>query len=144
MEHSRKDLIGGGALILVGASVTAHSILALNMGTVMRMGPGFFPSALGIILMLLGVLLILPALKASDALPKVAWRSVLCILGSLVAFYLAARFGVIPAVAALVIVASLADDKLSIVGTIVFTVILCLAAYTMITVLGLPLRLIIW
>lgn len=48
-----KDLIGGVLLIVVGAAVLTHSI-AYHIGTLVQMGPGFFPFFLGVILALVG------------------------------------------------------------------------------------------
>ncbi|MBW9105034.1 tripartite tricarboxylate transporter TctB family protein [Paraburkholderia phenoliruptrix] len=48
-----KDLIGGGLLIVVGIAVLAHSV-TYHIGTLVQMGPGFFPFFLGLILGLVG------------------------------------------------------------------------------------------
>ncbi|MBL3960955.1 tripartite tricarboxylate transporter TctB family protein [Burkholderia sp. KCJ3K979] len=48
-----KDLIGGALLIVVGVGVLTHSV-AYHIGTLVQMGPGFFPFFLGLILALVG------------------------------------------------------------------------------------------
>ncbi|MFB9121825.1 tripartite tricarboxylate transporter TctB family protein [Paraburkholderia dipogonis] len=48
-----KDLIGGTLLIIVGIAVLTHSV-AYHIGTLVQMGPGFFPFFLGLILALVG------------------------------------------------------------------------------------------
>jgi hypothetical protein len=48
-----KDLIGGALLVAVGIGVLTHSV-AYRIGTLVQMGPGFFPFFLGLILALVG------------------------------------------------------------------------------------------
>ncbi|MEX3959399.1 tripartite tricarboxylate transporter TctB family protein [Trinickia symbiotica] len=48
-----KDLIGGALLIVVGIAVLMHSV-TYHIGTLVQMGPGFFPFFLGLILGLVG------------------------------------------------------------------------------------------
>jgi len=52
------------------------------------MGPAYFPSVLGAILVVLGLILVFRSFKAIDAeLPtKTHWRPLICILGAVVLF----------------------------------------------------------
>ena len=81
-----KDFFAG--LIFVGFGLAAIIIGSnYSLGTAARMGPGYFPRILGILLVLLGVALSLRALKIKgEPLPKWHWRPTLIVLGSVVAF----------------------------------------------------------
>src|ERR1700687_6325359 len=81
-----KDFFAG--LIFV-AFAPAAIIIGSNysLGSAARMGPGYFPRILGILLLLLGAALSLRALKIKgDALPRWYWKPLLIVLGSVVAF----------------------------------------------------------
>ena len=86
MEFIRhpKDFVAGLMFVAVGA---AAIVIAANypLGTAARMGPGYFPRILGILLILLGSALALRALRLRGAkLPGWHWRPTLIVLGSVV------------------------------------------------------------
>lgn len=65
--HSRrKDLAGGLLLAITGAAVALRAT-HYSLGTLNRMGPGYFPLALGVLLAVCGVLIVINALFASPA-----------------------------------------------------------------------------
>ena len=81
-----KDFVAGLMFAAVGA---AAILIAANypLGTAARMGPGYFPRILGILLIVLGAALALRALKLNGSpLPGWHWRPVLIVLGSVVLF----------------------------------------------------------
>ena len=85
-----KDFWAGVLYITFGATAVA---IALNYpaGTAGRMGPGYFPRALGAILVALGLLLSLRALRLEGA--RIAFASpkpLLVVIGSVVVFGIAA------------------------------------------------------
>jgi hypothetical protein len=81
-----KDFFAGLLFVAFGlAAVIIGSNYSL--GTAARMGPGYFPRILGILLLVLGVALSLRALKIKgEPLPRWYWRPTLIVLGSVVAF----------------------------------------------------------
>ena len=81
-----KDFVAG--LLFVAVGIAAIVIAAnYSLGTAARMGPGYFPRILGILLILLGSVLALRALRLSGApLPRWHWRPTLVVLGSVVLF----------------------------------------------------------
>jgi putative tricarboxylic transport membrane protein len=108
-----QDLIGGLLSIALGvfALVTASSY---PMGSLLRMGPGFFPGALAGLIILLGFALIGAALRSRSNQPNVdiRLRSVVTIgLGIVLFAELLERAGLIPATLALVLVSSLAEPR---------------------------------
>jgi len=81
-----KDFFAG--LIFVAFGLAAVIIGSnYSLGTAARMGPGYFPRILGILLLVLGVALSLRALKIKgEPLARWYWKPTLVVLGSVVAF----------------------------------------------------------
>lgn len=116
-------------------------------GTPARMGPGFFPTWIGLILAAVGVLIaVAPALPAPDAgdtdrAPVAArLRIMAAVLGSLLVFAIATPALGLPAgVMALVLTALLAQPALTLPKALVFAVLLAaLASALFVGGLGLP------
>lgn len=86
-------IVIGGAFALIARGLKLGDAVLLGgytMGTPARMGPGFFPFYLGLILMLLGVIILVSGFKAQpgDAgkLERFHWKPILFVLGSVVVF----------------------------------------------------------
>ena len=95
-----------------------------TMGTPARMGPGFFPFWLGIILMVLGVVIAALSLRPSRdtdvAFPRFHWRPILWVLGAVVLFGVILRpAGMLAAGFLLVFIASLGSQSFRPVATLV-------------------------
>jgi uncharacterized membrane protein YhdT len=111
----KRDYYAGGLMLLlgVGAAVTGSGY---KFGTLARMGPGFMPVVLGIVLAFLGILIAATALGSSEPDDKKflpdnpQWFGWLCILGGPVLFIILGQYlGMIPAVFACVFVCALGD-----------------------------------
>ena len=107
-----KDFYAGLLFIGIGA---AAILIALNypMGTAARMGPGYFPRALGGLLIMLGALSVLRSLRlAGEPLPRWRWRPLVVALGSVVVFGLIVQYaGLALSTVFLVFTASAASDE---------------------------------
>jgi hypothetical protein len=81
-----KDFFAGLIFVAFGlAAIIIGSNYAL--GSAARMGPGYFPRILGILLLVLGAALSLRALKIKGGpLPRWHWKPMLVVLGCVVAF----------------------------------------------------------
>ena len=81
-----KDFWSGVLFIAIGAT-TVLVALDYRMGTAGQMGPGYFPRALGTLLMMLGAISLLRGLRVRGA-PIGHWRMqpLIIILGSVVVF----------------------------------------------------------
>jgi hypothetical protein len=99
-----------------------------EIGTAARMGPGYVPTALGVIVILLGVALSAGALFAKAADEKVgkfAFREIILIIGSVVLFGVLLRpLGLIISLLVLVAVSSYASHEFSWRGMLVNAVVL--------------------
>jgi hypothetical protein len=107
-----------------------------DMGTAARMGPAFFPTMLGGLLLLLGIGIALRGILADTQDGKVArfhFKPLLFVLGSVVAFGLLLRpAGLLVALAALVVISSLGSDEFRLRDVLLLTVglgILVLAVF---------------
>jgi uncharacterized membrane protein YhdT len=115
----KRDYYAGALMLVlgVGAAVTGTGY---KIGTLARMGPGFMPVMLGIVLAFLGILIAGTALGSSEDdgkkfLPdNPQWFGWLCILGGPVLFIVLGQYGgMIPAVFACVFVCALGDNTAS-------------------------------
>jgi hypothetical protein len=111
----KRDFYAGLALIAVG-SIAAIAGPTYEIGTLMRMGPGFMPTALGIILIILGVIIAGSALTTApgedeDILPDdPQWIGWLLILAGPAAFIVLGKYGgLIPATFGCVFVSAFGD-----------------------------------
>ena len=111
----KRDYYAGGLMVLlgVGAAVTGTGY---KFGTLARMGPGFMPVMLGIVLAFIGILIAGTALGSSEPDDKKflpdnpQWFGWLCIIGGPVLFIILGQYGgMIPAVFACVFVCALGD-----------------------------------
>jgi len=111
----KRDFYAGGLIILFGL-VMALKGPTYNLGTLMHMGPGFLPTALGIILIGLGIAIASTALgvpegEDEDILPaNREWWGWACILAGPLCFILfGSYFGLIPGTFACVFVSAFGD-----------------------------------
>jgi putative tricarboxylic transport membrane protein len=82
-----------------------------QLGTSERMGPGYFPTALGSILAIFGVVSIARSfIRPGEAISAIAWRPLAFVLGSIVLFgLLLPRVGVLIALPCLIVVSAFAS-----------------------------------
>lgn len=107
-----KNLIAGGVFIAAGATFAAMS-LQFHMGNLTHMGPGYFPTALAVILAGLGVAIAAMAFVGEVVeLPSVSWRPLAMVMGGIVLFALLLRgAGLVPSIIVLVMVALLGSRR---------------------------------
>ncbi len=112
----KRDYYAGGLMLLIGVGA-AFTGSSYKFGSLARMGPGFMPVVLGIVLALLGVLIAGTALVSADAdnepvlPPRPQWFGWLCIIGGPILFILLGQTaGMVPAVFACVFVCALGDN----------------------------------
>jgi len=144
MIRHPKDFVAG--LLFAGVGILAI-IIASNypLGTAARMGPGYFPRILGILLILLGGALALRALKLNGPpLPRWHWRPVVVVLGSVVLFgFILIKLGLAISTVILIVLSSAASREFRPLESAVSGVllaILCISVF----VLALKLQLPIW
>lgn len=146
LSRDYRDIVGGGLLIVGGLFFTWYASTHYDLGTLRRMGPGMFPSALGVALALFGGLIAVPAIFREGVPPVVRIWTPLFVLAGVAAFAMTIRpFGLIPAILSVVIISSLAELKVRPVSLAVLCVVLCLIAWLTFRVgLGLPIAMWRW
>ena len=109
-KRDSTDLIGGLFITALGLFFVIYA-QRYSMGTLNRMGPAYFPVALGAVLALLGLLIAVPAWFRAGTGPDVNWKTLTIVIGSVVLFSATLQtLGLILASIITVVVASLADN----------------------------------
>lgn len=82
MNVNRKDLVAGILFAGFGVFVAAYAWSNLALGTAIRMGPGYFPLILGLLLLALGVYIAVRSFaQSTQVIGQLPWRAVV-ILGA--------------------------------------------------------------
>ncbi len=140
--RNQRDFGAGIMYMVIGLF---FAIMATNypMGTAAKMGPGYFPFYLGILMFLLGVLVAVKAFGAKaaiESIPKFNWRIIAQITGAVVLYgLLLPRLGFLIAVVVLVFVAASASREFTWKGTAINAAFLVTFTYS-VFVLGLKLQ----
>ena len=138
--RSNKDFLAGLLFILIGCVAIAVA-RGYPFGTTMRMGSGYFPTMLGAILILLGAWVLARGLR-TDAQVEGAWgwKPLFFVVLSIGMFgLLMPRFGLIPALVALVFVSALAGREFRFKEVLVLAfVVSALAVVLLLYVLKMP------
>lgn len=141
-----RDVIGGGALMLIGGYASIHALVTLKLGVVTQMGSGMFPVVLGTLLFLAGVIIFIPALFRAGVARRIDFRSFSAVVASILGFVLLIEpFGIVPAIFLLTAIASRADNKLSWKGVLALAAFLSCATYLIFIVgLKMPIKAFDW
>jgi len=141
-----RDIVCGGLLIVFGLGVSWYAAASYDLGTVRRMGPGMFPTALGVILAVLGLLIMVPAFFRTGERPYIRFFAPVFVLAGVAGFALLVRpFGLIPAILAVVVISSLAELKVRPVSLTLLSAGMCLLAWLVFRVgLGMTMPMFRW
>lgn len=112
LREFNRDRVGALLLILMGSGIVAQG-LTYRMGALTRMGAGFIPVVLGILLILVGMAIGVTAepgdFGTARSMPT-EWRGWLCILGGVLAFVVFGTYGgLVPATFLSVFIAAMGD-----------------------------------
>ena len=140
--RNQRDFGAGIMYMVIGLF---FAIMATNypMGTAAKMGPGYFPFYLGLLMFFLGLLVAVKAFSAKaaiESIPKFNWRIIAQITGAVVLYgLLLPRLGFLIAVVVLVFVAASASREFTWKGTLINAAFLVTFTYS-VFVLGLKLQ----
>ena len=141
-----KDHFGAALLILMGSGVVIEAS-RYPFGSLTQMGPGFIPTVLGVLLMLVGLAIGLtarsqekssrigrPSSRRPEHANRAEWRGWICIVAGVLAFVLFGHYGgLAPATFASVFIAALGERRnsvkdaallalgITIAGTLIFS-----------------------
>lgn len=110
--RSNRDFLAGLLFILIGGLAIAIA-RAYPMGSAMRMGPGYFPTLLGAILLLLGICVLVRGIRSGEKpIGDRGWRPLAMVTLSMLLFgFLVTRLGLVPALVAMFIVGAAAGRE---------------------------------
>ena len=138
---SQKDFFAGLMFLLVGLAF-AWGAGSYSVGTGARMGPGYFPMVLGVLLAVLGLIVTITALVVEtadgDPVGRIAWKPLIFIISGNLVF--GASIGGLPSIGlppmglifgifALTFVASNAGDEFKFKEVLILAVLLSLFSY---------------
>lgn len=110
---NKRELMSAGLLLAIGlASAIGGS--RYTVGSLDRMGPGFFPTALGVLLIFLSLLMVLtPVAQEDENAPErqaPQYRAWACVTAGVTAFIVLGLYGgLVPGTFALVMISALGD-----------------------------------
>ena len=134
---------GAGIMYMVIGLFFAIVATRYPMGTAAKMGPGYFPFYLGLLMVLLGLLVLVRSMgaKASiEAIPKFNWKIIAQITGAVVLYaLLLPRMGFLVAVVVLVLVSANASKDFTWKGSLMNAAFLVIFTYS-VFVVGLNLQ----
>ena len=144
MTVNRKDAAAGALFIVLGVIFGLNAYLNLELGTNIRMGPGYFPLLLSGTLVVLGLAILFHAFAVDDEpWGNIPWRGLFFILLGPIAFGLTlGRLGLVPSLAIISFITSFASYRMNALLAVALTVgltIFCVAVF--VWGLGSPIRL---
>jgi Tripartite tricarboxylate transporter TctB family len=153
---SQKDFFSGLMFLVVGIAF-AWGATKYSVGTGARMGPGYFPMLLGVVMGIMGAAIIFNSVTGNgrpggDKIGKWAWRPLGYILGANLVFGVLLgglpsiklpAMGLIAAIYALTIIASMAGERFRIKPVLILATVLSCGSYLAFIVL-LKLQMPVW
>lgn len=113
MLRSLKDLLAG--LIFIGFGLAfAFAASRYDLGTALRMGPGYFPVVLGGLLALLGAGIVAESFLRGEQTPigPIPWRGILLLTAAVLVFgFGVRRFGLAPSLFVATLLAALSSER---------------------------------
>ena len=138
---SQKDFFSG-LLYLVAGGAFAFGATNYNLGTAARMGPGYFPLLLGIMLAIIGVFIMFKSLTVEtqdgEKIGKWAWKPLFFIIAGNVLFGIllgglpsigVPAMGLIVAIYGTTLVVSFAGDTFKLKEVLILATILSIGSY---------------
>lgn len=138
---SQRDFVSGALFCVFGVAF-AWGATSYTVGDAARMGPGYFPRLVGILIAILGGLIMLSALRKGppdgDPIGAIAWRPLGYIIGANLAFGVLLAglpslgipaMGLIVAIYALTFISSLAGDQFSARSVAILATVLAIGSY---------------
>jgi hypothetical protein len=124
----RRDFYAGALMALIGVAAIAIG-RQYGVGALTAMKPGFFPVAVGALLVVVGIAIAVTGGRGEEidlghtAMPRWDWRGGCCILAGTICFIVLGQFfGLVPATIGCVFVAAMGDRKMAVARAAVLAV----------------------
>ena len=144
--RNHQDLWSGVMFVVLGVLFMVLS-RQYQMGTAAKMGPGYFPTVLGGILTVLGLMIVASAFSKSNPeaqLAKVGWRELfLLLLGVALFAVLLPKLGMVVSIWILIFVSALASHEFSFKETFISAIALSVLGWGVFAK-GLELQMAVW
>lgn len=138
---SQRDFYAGAMFCAFGIAF-AWGATSYTVGSAARMGPGYFPLIVGVLIAILGSLIVLQSLRSGppdgDPIGKIAWRPLVFVIGANLVFGVLLAglpslgipaMGLIIAIYALTFIASLAGDQFNAKSVAILATVLAIGSY---------------
>lgn len=144
--RNHRDLWAGVMFAAVGLLFVFLS-QQYTVGTAAKMGPGYFPTVLGGLLTLLGLIIGAGAFARSAPelrVTQVGWRELILVLAAVAAFaWCLPRLGMVISLTLLILVSAIASHEFRLRDTLISVVVLVVMSY-FVFVKGLELQFPVW
>jgi len=144
--RNHRDFWSGIMFLVMGVLFVIFS-QAYQLGTPARMGPGFFPTMLGVLMALLGLVIVWVSAARTNSearLEGVGWRELFLVLVSVGVFAATLpSLGMVVAIGLLILISALASHEFSWKETLIEAVVL-LAMSWLVFIKGLELQFPVW
>jgi hypothetical protein len=103
-----------GAIFMLFGAFFAYQSTQMDIGTAVKMGPGYFPLLVAAVLIILGAIIVFQAFRvAHEPVGHIAWRGLAFILPTPIFFGLTVQgLGFIPAIFITALIASFASERM--------------------------------
>ena len=144
--RNHRDLWAGVMFFVFGVIFVVLS-RQYQLGTAAKMGPGYFPTILGGLLAVLGLIIVIGAFEKHNTelrIERIGWRELLLLLASIGLFgLLLPKFGMVLSIVVLIGVSALASHEFRLRDTVLSTIVLIIMSY-FVFVKGLELQFPVW
>lgn len=144
--RNHRDLWAGVMFFVFGVIFVVLS-RQYQLGTAAKMGPGYFPTILGGLLAVLGLIIVFGAFDKRNPelkIERVGWRELILLLASIGLFgLLLPKFGMVISIIVLIGVSALASHEFKLRDTVLSTIVLIVMSY-FVFVKGLELQFPVW
>lgn len=134
MIRNKQDFWSGILYLSCGLFFSIFA-LSYKMGTPAKMGPGYFPFWLGVLLSLIGLYIVFTSIKKTALQTEVErfdWKTILTILGAVVAFAILLKpMGLYVSLFALVMISGFASHEFNVKGALINAVVLITMCHVM-------------
>ena len=116
---------GGLGVAVLGATIALISA-SYPVGTLGRMGPGYLPLVVGVVMLVLGLLIAIGDVRSGSVTEEaIKLRPFVAVFAAIVAWVeIVPRFGLVPATVALVVIAAFAQRQPRILSTAITALVL--------------------
>lgn len=145
MQRSAKDILAGATFIVFGIAFVLGA-MSYEIGSPVRMGPGYFPLVVGGLLAVLGIVIIVKPSPEDDPSPLTgpSWRALVLIVGAFIVFGLTVRgLGLAPSTFLAATMASFSSPQMRVPTALGLSLVLTIIS-VLVFVFGLSLRLPLW